>query len=228
MINISYPHSIKLLNYTPLEIINKVTAVPYQSKPSDSLSERVWNVGHRSIGRHGIITFELSNVSQNFLRQVSRHPHISLMVKSSRYCDMSDENVIQPSGVHKQDQQEYKEDMQRIQDMYSKWSRIYNHNKKLSREISKMFLVLASTTDIILSGNYQAMYEFLQLRNCTRVEEEFRVIANEMTKILQKEIPEIFKDLGCQADEMLYCIEHTPCGRHPTKEKVKELLDKRL
>lgn len=224
----SYSYKIKLINYTPLSVINTVTSIPYQSEESDSLTEKVWNVGHRSIGRHGIITFEIDKVSQNFLRQVSRHPHISLMVKSSRYCDMSEEEIIRPLRVHPEDVSEYEEDMNHIKDIYKKWSVMYAHNKELSREISKMFLVLASTTDIILSGNYQAMYEFLQLRNCTRVEEEFRLIANKMTNILKREIPEIFKDLGCQSDERLYCIEHKPCGKHPTKEKVKKLLDKHL
>ena len=85
-------------------------------------------------------------------------------------------------------------------------------------DIAKLLLPLASTTDLVLSGNYQALYEFCSLRNCTRVEAEIRELSLQLTKILKEIMPEIFGDLGCKGDELGYCPETIgSCGKYPQK-----------
>lgn len=79
---------------------------------------------------------------------------------------------------------------------------------------------LASTTDLIMSGNYQALYEFCQIRNCNRAEAEIRNVSLEITKILKDIIPEIFKKLGCKGDEYKICPEHASCGKYPKKGEI--------
>ena len=82
-----------------------------------------------------------------------------------------------------------------------------------------LFLPQASTTDLVVSGNYQALYEFCQLRNCTRSEKEIRELSLKMTKILKEVMPEIFSDLGCRGDELGYCPETIgSCNKYSQKE----------
>ncbi len=67
----------------------------------------------------------------------------------------------------------------------------------------------------------QALYEMLQLRNCTRTEAEYRLVAREMTKLLKAAVPEIFDDLGCRGDELGYCPERFgSCGKYPLKGEM--------
>ena len=220
---------VSMILYTPIESLVKATAMPYQSKETVGLVKRVFDSGHRSVVRHGQVSFLVEGVSQSLLRQISRHPHINLTVKSSRYCSMEDSEIYVPneniSKISKKINrevesitQEYIDDMKAIMSIYSKWSKYEDGHKEV--DIAKLFLPLASTTDLVVSGNYQAMYEFLQLRNCTRAETEIRKLSLELTKQLKETVPEIFGELGCKGDELGYCPEtHGSCGKYPLKSK---------
>lgn len=222
---------IELLNFTPVEILAKATSMPYQSKPSPELVKRVFDTGHRSVVRHGMAVFLIKDISQSLLRQISRHPHINLTVKSSRYCDMSNvdyhipiQNLKDIWGLSEDDNidigdvtEEYKSDMELIMRLYRKWKIKEKGQKEV--DVAKMFLPLASNTDIVLSGNYQALYEFLQLRNCERAETEIKHLSKQITKILADAIPEIFGDLDCKGKELGYCPEFKTCGKYKKKGK---------
>lgn len=222
---------IELLDFTPVKVVAIATAEPYQSNASERLVENVWNSGHRSIARHGMAVFKVTDVSQSLLRQLSRHPHINLTVKSSRYCDMSEVPVVLPSFVDPADIEMMLENYQEIMNHYSFWN-TYNGNfregtkpkytKQQQQEISKLFLPLGSTTDLIVSGNYQALYEFLQLRLCVRAEWEIRKLADGMATILKDCMPAIFDDLGCKGDEWGVCPESLgSCGKYPPRQNKK-------
>jgi thymidylate synthase (FAD) len=215
---------IELLHYTPIEPLIKATAMPYQSKETKGLVKRVFENGHRSIVRHGMASFLISDVSQSLLRQISRHPFINLTVKSSRYCDMSNTNVYIPENnlnklndTSEDIMDEYIFDMNKIMDIYKKW-KFYEGNQK-EVDVAKLFLPLASTTDLVMSGNYQALYEFLQLRNCVRAEREIRQLSLEITEIMKNVVPEIFGELGCKGDEFRICNEFNACGKYPRREE---------
>ncbi|HZK00606.1 MAG TPA: FAD-dependent thymidylate synthase [Tissierellaceae bacterium] len=208
---------ITLLHHTPIDSIVKATAMPYQSEESRGLVKRVWDSNHRSIARHGMASFLIEGVSQSLLRQISRHPHISLMVKSTRYCDMKDSFVYTPTEVSKMEKyNEYEEDMDKIMDIYAKWKGYEGDRKEV--DVAKQFLPLASTTDLVLSGNYQGLYEFCSLRNCVRAEEEIRNLSLKLTEILKSLIPEIFGKLDCSGSELGVCPEARTCGKYPIRE----------
>ena len=210
---------IKLIHHTPIESIEVAAALPYQSKQSSALVKRVWDSKHRSIARHGMASFLVEDISQSLLRQLSRHPYINLTVLSTRYCNMESDTTYIPNNVKRNENtlKEYKKDMEDIMGMYSKW--VQYENSENEKDTAKLFLPLASYTDVVISGNYQALYEFLQLRNCTRVEGEFRDLSLSITKVMKGLVPEIFGDLGCRGDELGYCPEKVgSCGKHPQKE----------
>ena len=213
--------NITLLHHTPIEVFIKATAMPYQSKETKRLVKRVFDTGHRSVVRHGMASFLVEGVSQSLLRQISRHPHINLTVKSTRYCDMNNADIYIPPNVEKiGNLDEYLNDMEFIMYIYKKWKSYEGEEKEV--DVAKLFLPLASTTDLVMSGNYQALYEFLQLRNCTRAEAEIRRLSICVTEILKNNIPEIFNGLGCKGDELGYCPEKFgSCGKYPKKEKTK-------
>ena len=209
---------VTLLHYTPIDPIILAASLPYDSCPSNKLVENVWNSGHRSIARHGMASFLIEDVSVSLLTQISRHPHINLTVQSSRYCNMSKRKPAIPSFLKKEDIDDYINDYENIMNIYEAWGTYDYYNIKEKQEISKMFLPKASTVDLVMSGNYQALYEFLQLRNCKRAEWEIRDLSLRITIILKNIIPQIFQYLGCRGDEWGVCPErHGGCGKHPIK-----------
>ena len=83
-------------------------------------------------------------------------------------------------------------------------------------------LPLGSTTDLVLSENYQTLYEFLQLRLCERVEWEIRELAQQVGTLLAEFKPIIFQGLGCRGDELGYFPEgHGACDKYKIKSKKK-------
>lgn len=207
---------VTLLHHTPIEPIIKATAMPYQSKESKGIVKRVFEAGHRSIARHGMASFLVEGVSQSLLRQISRHPHINLTVKSTRYCNFDDSEPYVPYNLIASEVIEYAEDYEKIMDIYRKWKDKEGNEKEL--DVAKQFLPLASTTDLVVSGNYQALYDMLQLRNCVRTEKEYRKLSLELTRILKEIMPEIFNTLGCKGDEYKICPEtYSPCGKYQIK-----------
>jgi thymidylate synthase (FAD) len=191
--------------------------MPYQTQTKDAtkLAYRVWKAGHRSIARHSNISLEIKDISQDALRQLSRHPHINLTVKSTRYCDFTDTNFFIPDWVEDGLVELMVDDFDTILDIYKKWQKIEQENGQ--EDTAKLFLPLMSTTDLIMSANIQAMYEFLMLRNCVRASEEIREMSMNITKLLAEQdglVGMIFSDLDCKGKEYGYCPEHEKCGKY--------------
>ena len=209
---------IKLLEISGVEAIRQAAVMPYQSKAKDldKLAYRVWKAGHRSIARHSNISFLVEGISQDALRQLSRHPHINLTVKSTRYCDFKDTTFFMPEWVEKSDYDNvFVNDFESVMEIYDKWRiKEERYNKE---DTAKLFLPLMSTTDLVMSGNIQAMYEFLMLRNCVRASEEIRKMSQTLTQLLSEQdglVGMIFSDLDCKGKEFGYCPEHESCGKY--------------
>ena len=214
---------IKLLEISGVEAIRQAAVMPYQSKAKDldKLAYRVWKAGHRSIARHSNISFLVEGISQDALRQLSRHPHINLTVKSTRYCDFTDTKMFMPDWVKESSyllsdlDYEYERDFNSVLAIYNKWQAIEKEAKK--EDTAKLFLPLMSTTDLVMSGNIQAMYEFLMLRNCVRASEEIRKMSQTLTQLLSEQdglVGMMFGDLDCKGKEFGYCPEHESCGKY--------------
>ena len=125
----------------------------------EELVGRVWNSGHRSVDRHGTASFMVEGVSQSLLRQLSRHPHINLTVKSSRYCDMGKVETVVTPFLGSLDRFDFDDDYKLIMYIYQKWANREGYTRSQRQELSKLMLPLGSTTDLVLSGNYQALYD---------------------------------------------------------------------
>jgi len=69
------------------------------------------------------------------------------------------------------------------------------YTKEQCRELAKLHLFLGSTTDLVVSGNYQALFEFLQLRLCMKAEWEIRKLTEGMATLLIDCMPAIFSEL---------------------------------
>ena len=113
---------------------------------------------------------------------------------------------------------DYSRDVNQIMALYDRWNKREGYTKEQNRELAKMMMPLSITTDLVVSGNFQALYEFLQLRICKRAEWEIREMACEMAEILKDQMPVIFAGLGCKGDDLGYCPEgFGACGKYPKR-----------
>ena len=202
---------IKLIDISGIEAVEVAASLPYNSKQSTKLVKNVIASNHLSILRHAQASFLLTNVSQSMLRQLSRHPHINLTVKSSRYCNMLNHQLYCPEGNLKpnstsrdDDVVEYFKDLKTIMGIYTKWKEYEGETKEF--DVAKLFLPLASTTDVVVSGNLQALLEFCWLRNCVRAEKEIKEVSNQISNILSEQVP-FFGKIGCRFDWSGKCPE---------------------
>lgn len=147
-----------------------------------------------------MISFLVQDVSVSLLTQISRHPHINLTVQSSRYCDMGKRDFVVPPFLKDEHIKYYKDGISIIMEFYAAWREGKGYTDKEQQEISKMFLPKASTVDMVVSGNYQAMYDFLQLRLCKRAEWEIRELASQMAGLCVSRMSVIFKNIGPKCD----------------------------
>jgi thymidylate synthase (FAD) len=134
---------------------------------------------------------------------------------------MTETPVVYPPFLKPEHYNEYNEDYLMSKVIYKSWINKPGYTKEQGRELAKLHLVLGSTTTLIISGNYQALYEYLQLRLCSRAEWEIRGLAEGMRDRLIPAVPAIFADLGCKGDEYGFCPEaHGGCGKYLQKEVI--------
>ena len=74
--------------------------------------------------------------------------------------------------------------------MYSTY--VHLLEKGVTKESAAYLLPQGSSTNLVVSGNFRAWYEYLGKRECARAMPEHRELANEIHSILRKEAPEIF------------------------------------
>jgi len=206
---------VSMLDATSIDALVKACNQPYQSEGGEALVKRVWDSGHRSIARHGMISFEVEGVSQSLLRQLSRHPHINLTVKSSRYCDMTEEiqNGVVPPFAKETERAILIRNYDIACNYYEALLNATGYTTEQRHELAKLVIPLGATLTLTLSGNYQAMYEFLQLRICARAEWEIRELAKILTGLCKIWLPVTFEKLDCKGVEMGRCPEHESCGK---------------
>lgn len=82
------PFSIKE-DSNPMDIVEKCASVCYDSDITKEyrIAKSCHDSGHLSIYEHINFTFHIQGVSRSLLAQLSRHRHISLSVRSTRYCN---------------------------------------------------------------------------------------------------------------------------------------------
>ena len=180
-------------------------------KPAQALRAAMRS-GHDSVLEHASFTFEIHGVSRVLLAQLTRHRIASFTVLSQRYVDQSSREYVTPATIQNNDdlRDVYAETISSLDKIYEQFIR-----RGVPKEDARYLLPQAITTDLIMTMNARELGHFFSLRCCNRAQDEIRLLADEMLKILVKEFPELFKNAGpgCVRGA---CPEARPCG-HPRK-----------
>lgn len=194
----------------------------WQSKPDDMVKtvERVRSAGHHSTLEHNIYVFGVTGLSRAATHQLVRHRHLQFDQQSQRYLSFkqADFPYVKPRKLSSIPElsQRFDSLMQEIGETYKALL-----DAGIPGEDARFVLPNAAASQLVVSGNARAWYEFLTLRTCNMAQWEIREMAFQVLRILKKMDPVLFKDAGATCVRG-YCNEPNgpECPRYITVIKA--------
>ena len=182
----------------------------WDRKPDDMTKtvERVRAAGHHSTLEHNIYIFGVTGLSRAATHQLVRHRHLQFDQQSQRYLAFKDADFpyVKPRRLSS-----LPELSQRFDALMREIGQAYQAllDAGLPGEDARFVLPNAAASQLVVSGNARAWYEFLTLRTCNMAQWEIREMAFAVLRILKKEDPVLFADAGATCVRG-YC--HEPQG----------------
>lgn len=153
----------------------------------------------------------------NCLTQLSRHRHISLSVRSQRYCKEENFESVVPNFKHFSSRIKFVNVMDYIANEYGGLLEYENP------EDARAVLPNACCTELYMTANARALIEMSHLRLCNRAQAEIRNMFVEMKKEVSTVAPEIadYMRPKCEINkDYPFCTEKKCCGKHKTLKEV--------
>ncbi|HEV2037516.1 MAG TPA: FAD-dependent thymidylate synthase [Candidatus Eremiobacteraceae bacterium] len=169
----------------------------WEHKPDDMIKtvERVRTAGHHSTLEHNIYVFGVTGLSRAATHQLVRHRHLQFDQQSQRYLAFKDADFpyVKPKRLSSLPELSARFDalMREIGETYQALMAA-----GIPGEDARFVLPNAAASQLIVSGNARAWYEFLTLRTCNMAQWEIREMAFAVLRILKREDPVLFKDAG--------------------------------
>ena len=191
---------VQLLDYTqdPEYKIGLFSAECYDSKKDrESCIRRVKHCkdsGHLATLRFAYATFHVKGISRVCSHQLVRHPHLSYLQRSQRYVKESSVEFIEPDAL-KDTPEYYRNAWKKIQADAEALYLAGVDNKYLKKEDSRFILPQGCTTSIVVTGNFQALLDFIKLRADKHAQKEIREVALEINRQLCTIAPNIFEEI---------------------------------
>lgn len=171
--------------------------VCYQSHAKDESSntklvEKLRSLGHLSTFEHAKATFKVSGISRACSHQLVRHRHFSFSQLSQRYVDETNFAYVTPKTIgDKADASNaYVEFMKQVHGTYKKLVEL-----GVPREDARFVLPNATETEIVVTANFRALREFIEIRKSEKAQWEIRQLAERMLALLMEKAPNAFGDL---------------------------------
>ena len=194
----------------PMALAELAASVCYDGKPTErcGIVRQCIASGHMSVLEHVSFTFHIEGISRACLAQLSRHRHISLSVRSQRYCREDNFQFVNPFILGKFD-----EFMEEARSHY-----VDMVNSGAAPEDARAVLPNACCTELYMTANARALVEMSHLRMCNRAQREIRAMFKKIRNCLQHVSPFVAQNMipACEAHGGIpFCTEHNSCGRHP-------------
>lgn len=178
---------ISLLQITPdaANFIGDCAGICYNSKRDrDSNIRRsvgCLDKGHLATLRFAHATFHISDISRVCSHQMVRSKHLDFLQRSQRYCKELDAEFVEPT-LSVSDKNLLRASYEFA---YNTYEMLLSNGVK--KEDARFVLPEATTTELVVTGNFQAWVDFIKLRADTHAQWEIREVAKEINNILAKE-----------------------------------------
>ena len=163
---------------------------------ADYINRTLFEQGHWSIAEHASATLYFTGVSRAFLAELTRHRHLSFSVRSQRFVDETDCNVVMPPAIRDADphiRDAWYNDMMHNMFSYESIVRDLDHlPRKQAREAARSALPNAVETQMVVTGNLRAWYNVIELRTAEGVDAEMAEVMTLAKQTLNEVSPVIF------------------------------------
>lgn len=181
---------VKLLDITenPLEKIGSYAGICYNSSQEPKACvKRAINCkdkGHLATLRFAHATFHVAGISRICSHQFVRSKHLDFLQRSQRYCEESIPKFVYP-GTRMDT---------RISSAYQSAYAAYEEliAAGVKKEDARFVLPEGTQTELIVTGNFQAWLDFINLRLDKHAQWEIRAVAREINNVLAEHAPGLF------------------------------------
>lgn len=168
-------------------------------RDEDYLRRTLHEQQHFSVAEAATATFYITGVSRALLAEITRHRHLSFSVRSQRFVDEEDANIVIPPAARGSEKlmwefenaaagarHSYRELVEALLDS--------GLPRKQAREAARAVLPNMIETKIVVTGNMRAWYEVIARRTAPDADAEFQQVAGLIRDELKKLAPAIFTD----------------------------------
>lgn len=165
----------------PMALAELAASVCYDSKPTErcSIVRQCIAYGHMSVLEHVSFTFHIEGISRACLAQLSRHRHISLSVRSQRYCREDNFQYVNPFPDGSYGARVFESYMEDARANY-----VDMVDAGVAPEDARAVLPNACCTELYMTANARALIEMSHLRMCNRAQREIRELFDKIRDCL--------------------------------------------
>lgn len=184
---------------------------------TEAFLQKLTDMGHESPIEHATFTFGIEGVSRSLLAQITRHRIASFSVQSQRYVMETEMHYVTPPEIAAipEAAERYQKAMKDAESAYLELTEILKakHLKEMlangmsekaansaaekkAIEDARFVLPNACETKMIVTMNARSLYNFFNLRCCSRAQWEIREVATEMLRLVKEVSPILFKNSG--------------------------------
>lgn len=184
---------VTLVDHTenPEEKIASFASICYDSSTTPEANakriKKLMDVRHLATLRFAYATFKIEGISRACSHQLVRHPHLSYLQRSQRYCKDDQQEMVLPDSIKGDALVDWINAREACEKAY-KSALIAGAPKGDARFI----LPQAVTTEIYVTGNFQAFHDFLKNRLDKAAQWEIRAVAQRVHEELMKIAPNVF------------------------------------
>ena len=167
-------------------------------RDEDYLRRTLFEQGHFSILEHATATFYITGVSRALLTEFTRHRHLSFSVRSQRFVDESEANIVIPPAARGSEKLMWEFENAAVGARHSYRELVEallgsGLARKQAREAARAVLPNMIETKIVVTGNLRAWHEVIERRTAPDADAEFQEVAGMIRDELKKIAPEVFK-----------------------------------
>ena len=165
----------------------------------DYIDRTIFVQNHGSILEHVTATLHFTGVSRAFLTELTRHRHLSFSVRSQRFVDEGQANIVIPPAM--KDLRHTKNTLlEKFEDQLHTYRWLVQQNldngyaRKESREAARAVLPSMVETKMVVTGNLRAWLQVIDRRTAPDADAELQQVMGMARDVLKPLAPSIFKD----------------------------------
>jgi thymidylate synthase (FAD) len=168
--------------------------------------DHILQVGHLSVLEHSVATFYVTGISRSVTHELIRHRHFSYSQLSQRYLPPGGPEVVEPDAVAADPRLHdiFTEAATRSAAAYTELLAALEAGaiaspdgtlaRKQARQAARSVLPHATSTAIVVTGNYRAWRHFIGMRATEAADVDIRWLAVAVLLELQALAPNVFAD----------------------------------